>query len=123
MPDVTLGALADCVRLGVDVQNVQQRARRRGTYTVRIATGELLRVTTIRGTLIKVRPAFTITDDACAAANLVGLDAHKMLQLLKTVNPAGGTVTAGPLALSAIPRRNAWVLSHPVWTAAHSLQI
>ena len=111
---MTLTAMADCVRLGINAHQVRRKTRYRGSSTVRLPTGEPLRVIVVRRTIVKIRPAISMDDPTCAAANQAGLDTCKLLRLLGNLYTTG-TITFKNLSMTATLYRNTFLLTQPVW--------
>ena len=80
-------AAADCVLLGVNINEVQRSVRRRGVSKVRLSGGERLKVTTFRRVITRVQSAVVATPEAKRNAEALGLDAASMLKLLAQPKP------------------------------------
>ena len=88
-------AAADCVQLGVHIDDVQSRVRRRGTTKIRLKGNERVKVTVIKHVIVRVRHAVGITPEAVAQANAAGLDSSGLLRILATPRQPGGVHNTG----------------------------
>lgn len=88
-------AAADCVLLGINIDDVQKCVKRRGVSKVRLSGGERVKVTTFRRVITRVQSAITATPTAKRNAEDAGLDAAFMLKLLAQPRSADGIYRAG----------------------------
>ena len=88
-------AAADCVALGINVDDVQRSVRRRGTSAVRLSNNVRVLVIVNRRVIVRVKPAIKITKQAAEHCANLGIQAADILKLLATVRKPGGVHTNG----------------------------
>ena len=86
-------AAADCVALGINVDDVQRSVRRRGTTRVRLSNNVRVLVVVNKRVIVRVRPAVKITNEAAAECARLKIETADVLKLLATARKSGGVHT------------------------------
>lgn len=104
-------AAADCVQLGIHVDDVQRAVRRRRKKRVRLHDGRWVSVKLFKNVIWRVRPGYKIEQRAIDQANRIGIDSCRLLQILAQPRLPGGVHTLGTISATVLPLNNTEVVT------------